>query len=198
MQNYIYGAGGHGKVVLDAMLTANLDCAGFIDDKDINEWYGLNVFHLSELSTKSVSFLHLAIGNNRTRKLIASRLTDINYFTVRHAAAIVSPSAKVGLGTLLAAQSVVGPDAQVGNHSIINHSAVVDHDCVVGNFSHIAPQSSLGGGVRVGNGVLIGAGAVILPGVVVEDYAIIGAGAVVTKNVSAGITVVGNPARIIK
>ena len=198
MQNYIYGAGGHGKVVLDAMLTASLDCAGFVDDKDISMWYGLSVFQLSELSQRTDKFLHLAIGNNRTRELIASKLTDINYFTVKHASAVVSPSAKVGLGTFLAAQCVVAPDAQVGNHSIINHSAVIDHDCVVGNFSHIAPQSSLGGGVKVGNGVLIGAGAVILPGVVVEDYAIIGAGAVVTKNVSSGVTVVGNPARIIK
>ncbi len=198
MQNYIYGAGGHGKVVLDAMLTAKLDCAGFIDDRDINEWYDLSVFHLCQLPTKTINFLHLAIGNNRTRELIASKLTNINYFTVRHAAAVVSPSAQIGFGTLLAAQSVVAPDAQVGNHCIINHSAVVDHDCVVGNFSHIAPQSSLGGGVRIGNGVLVGAGAVILPGLVVEDYAIIGAGAVVTKNVSAGVTVVGNPAHLIK
>jgi len=50
--------------------------------------------------------------------------------------------------------------------------------------------------VRIGEHVWIGAGALILPGVTVGDDAIIGAGAVVTRNVPAGATVVGNPARV--
>ena len=49
--------------------------------------------------------------------------------------------------------------------------------------------------VRIGRNVWIGAGAIILPGVTVGDDAIIGAGAVVTRDVAAGATVVGNPAR---
>jgi acetyltransferase-like isoleucine patch superfamily enzyme len=43
----------------------------------------------------------------------------------------------------------------------------------------------------------VGAGAIILPGVVVGSEAIVGAGAVVTKNVPAGATVVGIPARVV-
>lgn len=49
--------------------------------------------------------------------------------------------------------------------------------------------------VRIGANVWIGGGAIIVPGVSVGDDAIIGAGAVVTKDVPAGATVVGNPAR---
>lgn len=49
--------------------------------------------------------------------------------------------------------------------------------------------------VTIGENVWIGGGAVILPGINVGDNAIIGAGSVVTKNVAAGATVVGNPAR---
>ncbi|WP_100220455.1 sugar O-acetyltransferase [Achromobacter marplatensis] len=49
--------------------------------------------------------------------------------------------------------------------------------------------------VRIGANVWIGAGALILPGITVGDDAIIGAGSVVTRNVAAGATVVGNPAR---
>lgn len=44
----------------------------------------------------------------------------------------------------------------------------------------------------------IGANATILPGVEVGEGAMVGAGAVVTKNVPAGATVVGNPAKVIK
>lgn len=53
----------------------------------------------------------------------------------------------------------------------------------------------LGRPVQVGRNVWIGAGALILPGVTVGDDAIVGAGSVVTRDVPAGATVMGNPAR---
>ncbi|WP_291731045.1 sugar O-acetyltransferase [Leisingera sp. F5] len=49
--------------------------------------------------------------------------------------------------------------------------------------------------VTLGTDVWIGGGAIILPGVTIGDGAIAGAGAVVTKDVAAGETVTGNPAR---
>jgi len=49
--------------------------------------------------------------------------------------------------------------------------------------------------IRIGRNVWIGGGAIILPGVTVGDDALIGAGSVVTRDVPAGATVVGNPAR---
>jgi len=49
--------------------------------------------------------------------------------------------------------------------------------------------------VRIGRNVWIGGGAIILPGVSVGDDAVIGAGSVVTRDVPAGATALGNPAR---
>ncbi|WP_433909966.1 sugar O-acetyltransferase [Sphingomonas yabuuchiae] len=49
--------------------------------------------------------------------------------------------------------------------------------------------------IRIGANVWIGGGALILPGVTIGDDVIIGAGSVVTRDVAAGQTVVGNPAR---
>jgi maltose O-acetyltransferase len=49
--------------------------------------------------------------------------------------------------------------------------------------------------VQIGTDVWIGGGAIILPGVSIGDGAVIGAGSVVTRNVEAGATVTGNPAR---
>jgi len=50
--------------------------------------------------------------------------------------------------------------------------------------------------VRIGRNVWIGGGAILLPGVSIGDDALIGAGSVVTRDVPAGATVAGNPARI--
>jgi acetyltransferase-like isoleucine patch superfamily enzyme len=48
----------------------------------------------------------------------------------------------------------------------------------------------------VEKGASVGAGATILPGVKIGANALVGAGAVVTKDVPAGATVIGNPARM--
>ncbi|GAE52634.1 sugar O-acetyltransferase [Xanthomonas arboricola] len=50
--------------------------------------------------------------------------------------------------------------------------------------------------IRIGRNVWIGGGAIILPGVSIGDDAVIGAGAVVTRDVPAGATALGNPARV--
>lgn len=49
--------------------------------------------------------------------------------------------------------------------------------------------------ITIGTNVWIGGGALVLPGVSIGDHAIVGAGAVVTRDVAAGATVAGNPAR---
>jgi maltose O-acetyltransferase len=49
--------------------------------------------------------------------------------------------------------------------------------------------------VAIGKNVWIGGASVILPGISIGDGAIVGSGCVVTRDVAAGATVVGNPAR---
>jgi len=197
MKNYIYGAGGHGKVVWDAMQKSNLKCEGFIDDQVLNQWMGLPVFPSSSLNDMKDVELHIAIGNCKAREEIVNKFQNLKFISIYHPNAIISSRAKIEVGTFLAAGSIIGPDAKVGKHSIINHHAVIDHDCSIGDFCHIAPHVSLGGGVKVGLGVLIGAGAIVLPGMEIADYVTVGAGSVVTNDIASGATVVGNPARAI-
>lgn len=52
--------------------------------------------------------------------------------------------------------------------------------------------------VRIGSNCWIGGGAIILPGVTIGDDALVGAGSIVTRDVPAGATVVGNPARLVR
>jgi len=59
-----------------------------------------------------------------------------------------------------------------------------------------AQMLEFGRPITIGANVWIGGGALLLPGITVGDDAIIGAGSVVTRDVPAGATVVGNPARV--
>ena len=53
-----------------------------------------------------------------------------------------------------------------------------------------------GRSIHIGRNVWVGGGAIILPGVSIGDDALIGAGSVVTRDVPAGATAFGNPARV--
>jgi maltose O-acetyltransferase len=59
-----------------------------------------------------------------------------------------------------------------------------------------AAGQEFGRPIRIGRNVWIGGGALLMPGITVGNDAIIGAGAVVTRDVPAGATAFGNPARI--
>jgi maltose O-acetyltransferase len=51
--------------------------------------------------------------------------------------------------------------------------------------------------VRIGKHAWIGGGAIVLPGISIGDDAVVGAGSIVTRDVPAGATVAGNPARTV-
>lgn len=194
MSHYLYGAGGHGKVVLDAWQKSGNSCVGFVDDKSLQEWGRLPVFSRASLSSDAI--LHLAIGNSTVREKLSQAFNNHIFFNVIHPMASIAGTARVNEGgSFLAAYSIIGPDAEIGLHTIVNHGAIIDHDCKVANFCHVAPNAVLGGGVTIGNHVLIGAGAVVLPGLRIADHVTIGAGAVVTKDILNAGTYVGTPAR---
>ena len=52
--------------------------------------------------------------------------------------------------------------------------------------------------ITIGNNVWIGGNAIVLPGVTIGDNSVIGSGSVVTKDVPAGVVVVGNPGRVMR
>lgn len=51
--------------------------------------------------------------------------------------------------------------------------------------------------ILIGNNVFIGVDSIVMPGVIIEDNVIVAAGSVVTKSIPSGVTVAGNPAKII-
>ena len=82
MKSYIYGAGGHAKVVWDAMQKSNLVCDGFIDDQTLNQWIDLPVFTSSFLNDLNDIKLHIAIGNCKIREEIANKFQSLKFISI--------------------------------------------------------------------------------------------------------------------
>lgn len=143
----------------------------------------------------------LAIGGarGRDRLQIAQWFRDegLKLATLVHPTAMVSATARLGVGCQVLAQAVVAADAVLGEACIVNHHANVDHECVLGDGVHMAPASVLCGCVRLGDNAMVGANAVVLPRLRVGANAVVGAGSVVTRDVPDDSVVVGNPARLL-
>ncbi|HEX2830029.1 MAG TPA: acetyltransferase [Burkholderiales bacterium] len=198
---FLMGAGGQGKVALDAFRLVHPDAAVEVRDDDVAkegaDFLGLAVrTPIAGFDARGAS-CHVSIGDNPTRARIALELerAGCGLVTIVHPRGIVAAGARIDRGAFVAAGAVIAPDARVGAGAIVNHLAIVDHDCVVGDWCHIAPGVVLGGEVTIGAGCLLGSGAVVLPGVRIGDAAVIGAGAVVTRDVADGAKLAGIPAK---
>ncbi len=199
----IYGAGGHGKVVLDALERGGRDVAGFVDDdpdRAGDAFCGQPVLAAPGEweAAGGVEFV-VAIGDAAGRQRATARLQQLGreLATVVHPAAVIAPDVEVGRGSVILAGATVNPGARVGRGAIINTGAIVDHDCTIGDFAHVAPGARLAGHVSVGARTLVGIGATVVPGVRIGPDAVVGAGAVVLTDVEAGTTVAGVPAKAV-
>ncbi len=195
----VVGAGGHAKVVIEAVLAGSPECRISLVDQDVSRvgqiLLGKITIQPWDSGSKFPQRCHIAIGNNLIRQELGGKalMQGRQLFEVVHPDAYISPSAHLYDGCFVAAKAVIGAEAIIGEGCIINHGSIIDHDCHIGSYSHIAPNATLGGGVHVGEACLIGSGATILPRVEVGNCVVIGAGAVVTCNVPDNKIVVGVP-----
>lgn len=102
---------------------------------------------------------------------------------------------RLGAGNILCAGNILTTDIVLGDCNVLNLSCTFGHDMVIGSYCVFNPGANLSGGATVEDGCLIGTGATVLQYLRIGAGATVGAGAVVTKEVPAGATVVGVPAK---
>lgn len=199
MAIYVFGAGGHAKVVISTLLATGRKVAGIFDDdpqKRGSDVLGIPVLGpIIKARDMPPASGVIAVGDNHLRARLAHEFPEWQWIVAIHPRAYVACPEALGPGTVVFAGAVIQPGARLGAHVIVNTGATVDHDCYIEDFAHIAPGVNLGGGVWVGEGALIGIGAVIVPGIRVGPWSVVGAGAAVIRDVAPGSTVVGVPAR---
>jgi sugar O-acyltransferase (sialic acid O-acetyltransferase NeuD family) len=203
---FVYGAGGHGKVVADILL-ARKDprFAGFIDDRAALQGATVLGFPICgdgrwlqhEAGTRRVS-VALGIGDNFARQRVAGICLGwgAELLTLVHPTAAISTSVHLGPGAVVMAQAAINPDAKIGSGAIVNTAASVDHDAEVGEFAHVGPKAALGGASHLGALSFLGIGAVVIHCVAVGARCIVGAGAVVAAHVPDSVVAIGVPARV--
>lgn len=198
----VLGASGHGKVVADAAERSGWNSIVFFDDA----WPGLTSVSGWSVVGGSTELLHklnkfdgvvVGIGDNRIRyqKLQDLDAAGADIVSVIHPCSTVSPYVKLGPGSVVFANAVINIDSVVGSGAIVNTGAVVEHDCCLGECVHVSPNATLAGGVTLGLRVWVGANACVKQRVSIGDEAVIGMGSVVLRDIPAGQTQAGNPAR---
>jgi sugar O-acyltransferase (sialic acid O-acetyltransferase NeuD family) len=204
----IIGAGGHAKVVADALLAGGRHVLGFTAGGATDREYpdvlpGLKVLGsdrvLSNYAPMEIDLVN-GLGGvdcDGLRRRVQERLESEgwHFSGVCHPAALGSPFASVSSGVQLLAASVIQAGARIGPGSIINTAAIVEHDSVLDAYVHVAPRAVLCGNTQVGCNSHIGAGAIIRQGVRLGPNTLVGAGAVVVRDFKGRGTLMGVPAR---
>lgn len=200
----IFGAGGHGKVLLDILLESGIEVLGFIDE-DLKK-KGERIFGFEILGDWSFFWGHdhegvvLGIGNNVMREKIFRLAKDqgIAVQSAIHPRSIVSRHVTIGEGVVIMPGAVVNAGCVLGDGVVVNTGASVDHDCLLERFCQIWPGAHLAGSVRVGEFAYIGTGASVIQNITIGRNSMVGAGAAVISDVPSCQTVVGVPAKAIK
>jgi sugar O-acyltransferase (sialic acid O-acetyltransferase NeuD family) len=202
----ILGAGGHSKVLIDALRLQSVEIIGLVDadpNKKGQRLMGVPIIGSDEevmmYSPQKIRLVN-GIGSvrvNLLRRQLFEKFKSKGYQfeKVVHPSAIIGAGITLSEGAQVMAGAIIQAGSRIGMNSIINTGSSVDHDCLIGNHAHISPGAVLSGGIVVGENAHIGTGAVVIQGVQIGDNSLVAAGAVVIRNVLNDEMVAGVPAR---
>jgi acetyltransferase EpsM len=201
----ILGSSVFAREVADIARAAGYEVAAFAENEDrarcAEPMEGLPVVWVDDLA--DLASTHHAVGGInltplRRRFVRQAGELGVEFATVCHPAAVISPTARVGAGAVIGPGAVVATHARLGEHALVSRGALIGHDTTLGDFVSVLPGANVAGCVTIGDGAFIALGAIVLDMRSVGAHAVVGAGAVVTNDVPERVQVLGVPAREVK
>lgn len=206
----VYGASGFGREVMP-LAREQLMCDGkisnqlvFIDDNPQSNFLnGHKVMTYDDFKKLEAvnRYVALAIANGSIRQKLAERvLADgVRLWPIVANNVVIMDEVEVEDGGIFSPFVTITSNVKIGKCFQANIYSYVAHDCQIGDFVTFAPSVMCNGNVVIENNVYLATGAIIRQGkpdkpLIIGERAIVGMGAVVTRNVPAGVTVIGNPA----
>ena len=210
----IYGASGCGRslmpVAREHLARLNIQAEiyfiddGLIESTVINGHTALNYQQFKSLNSEN-KFVLIAIASSSIREKLAHQLNadHIQLWSVQANNTLIMDAVETAAGAALSPFVTIASNVTIGKCFHANLYSYVEHDCIIGDYVTFAPGVKCNGNIYIQDHAYIGAGAIIKQGtpdqpLIIGKGAIVGMGAVVTKSVPAGVTVVGNPARILQ
>ncbi|WP_160232168.1 acetyltransferase [Acinetobacter indicus] len=208
----VYGASGFGKEVMPLARqqypTLEKQQFVFIDDSgagtSLNGYQVLSYEDFLKYPDQKKA-VTIAIANSQVREKLVKRLTEdqIQHLNIQASNTVILDEVQIGEGSLLCPFTCLTSNIKIGKFFHANIYSYVAHDCVIGDYVTFAPGVKCNGNIHIQDHAYIGTGAVIKQGtpdkpLVIGKGAVVGMGAVVTKSVPPGVTVIGNPARILE
>lgn len=208
----IYGASGCGRGVLplaklqiEARKFDTWDLVFLDDGVESGTINGHKVLSYSQWLSEPAESRHICVaiadGEIRSKLVVKCIVDQVQFFEVRASNVIELDDVTIGDGAILCPFVTLTSNIKIGKHFHANLYSYVEHDSVIGDFVTFAPGVHCNGNAVIEDYVYIGAGALLKQGkpgkpLIIGRGAVVGMGAVVTKNVAAGVTVAGNPARV--
>ena len=173
--------------IIDIINGDRISCSMYIYD-DNNELHGKDVLGVpiigavarakSDYISGKIDAAVIAVGSILPRKRLFDEIsaTGIKMCNIISSLAVVSSTAKIGVGNILLPFVYLGPNVKIKDNNFITTGTQINHDSTLGSNCYFSAGVTVAGRVKIGNAVRADTAASVTADAVVVDGSILNPG----------------------
>ena len=138
-----------------------------------------------------------AIANTQAKLAVAEQLRErgAEFITLVHPTAQIAPEVRIGKGCVIFPSAILDVNSEIGDHVVLYFRSGVGHDTRMEDGCVVLTNAVVGAHCVIERGTTVSTLAFCNSGIHVGAFALIGAGSFAARDVPAGATALGVPAR---